>query len=66
MFGSAVIAAAVLVSSLVAGMPGAGGPGAGGVAAAEPVLPPPADFVRVVDNPYYPLVPGSRYRWMGT
>ena len=66
MFGSAVIAAAVLVSSLVAGIPGAGGPGAGGAAAAEPVLPPPADFVRVVDNPYYPLVPGSRYRWMGT
>jgi hypothetical protein len=37
-----------------------------GAARAPAATPPnPSDFVRIVDNPWYPLKPGTVYRWTG-
>jgi hypothetical protein len=61
-----LIAVAVLASALGAGTATARAPGPGASPAAAAAVPPASQFVRVVDNPYYPLVPGSSYRWRGT
>ena len=37
-----------------------------GSAVPIPELPPPGDFARNVDNPYFPLVPGTTFRYEGT
>jgi hypothetical protein len=34
--------------------------------AATPAHPPPRQFVRTVDNPWFPLLPGSVYRYRGS
>jgi hypothetical protein len=34
-------------------------------AATAPTLPPPSDFVSMVDNKYFPLEPGAKYKYRG-
>ena len=33
--------------------------------AVPPAMPEPADFVPLIDNPYLPMIPGSRYVYRG-
>jgi hypothetical protein len=64
MLRGTLLTIAVLASAL--GATEARAPGASPRLGSSPALPPPSDFVRVVDNPYFPLIPGSSYRWRGT
>ena len=56
---TAVAAGAAIALALATGAHGAGTPGAG------TPTPPAQAFVRTIDNPWFPLIPGSRYRYEG-
>jgi hypothetical protein len=70
------IMAVALAGALLAGC-GSSGKGAGTTAASTPAPPPweikgaytasidPANFVTTIDNPYFPLVPGTAFHYRG-
>jgi hypothetical protein len=62
------VAITALSATLGACGSGGSGPPAGPAparTAAAAQTPNPSDFVRHVDNPWYPLIPGTVYRWRG-
>jgi hypothetical protein len=65
----AVATAGVLTAAMVAFAGGAVGEARSGTAAKLPPptpMPPPADFVGKIDNPYFPLKPGTVFRYRGS
>jgi hypothetical protein len=65
----AVATAGVLTAAMVAFAGGAVSQARSGTAAKlppPPPMPPPADFVAKIDNPYFPLKPGTVFRYRGS
>jgi hypothetical protein len=64
--GAVAVGIAAAAASLATAACGDEGESAEIGSAPRASVPPASEFVRVVDNAWFPLIPGSRYHWEGT